>query len=218
MKRTIFRNPADNCRIKGLRSDWDGLSANKSLFYVSEGCGLPIGNLTSQLFGNVFLNNFDHWMKKNMKFGYYGRYVDDFFVIHPDKRYLLNALPKIKDYLTANEKLTLHPYKTKIKHHKSGFLFLGTVIKPYRIYIANRIKGSFCHAMRKQNKIICDHKPTKEEKNQFVSSMNSYLGVMKHYKTHRIRKKMIKNQLSTWWWNLVFVTGGYKKFVLLSQR
>ncbi|MBL7072701.1 MAG: hypothetical protein ISS33_02840 [Candidatus Omnitrophica bacterium] len=218
LKKTIFRNPADNCRIKGSRSDWDGLPANKSLFHTSEGCGLPIGNLTSQLFGNVFLNDFDHWMKKVMAFRYYGRYVDDFFVIHPDKGYLLDALPKITGYLKANEKLILHPDKTKIKHYKTGFLFLGAVIKPYRTYISNRTKGSFYHAMRKQNKVILNRRPTNEEENQFVSSMNSYLGVMKHYKTHRIRKKMIKNQFLKWWWNLVFVTDGYKKFVLRSQR
>ena len=64
MQKTVFRNPADNCMIKGLCSDWTGLPFNKSMFYASEGCGLPIGNLTSQLFGNVFSNDFDHWMKK----------------------------------------------------------------------------------------------------------------------------------------------------------
>ncbi|MBU1894700.1 MAG: RNA-directed DNA polymerase, partial [Candidatus Omnitrophica bacterium] len=124
LRKTIVRNPADNCTIKGSRFDWDGLPSNKSMFYASQGCGLPIGNLTSQLFGNVFLNDFDHWMKKIMGFSYYGRYVDDFFVMHPDKRRLLNALPTITDYLKVNEKLTLHPTKTKIKQSKSGFLFL----------------------------------------------------------------------------------------------
>jgi len=218
LQKTIFRNPADNCMIKGSRSDWDGLPANKSLFYAAEGCGLPIGNLTSQLFGNVFLNDFDHWMKQGMGFSHYGRYVDDFFVIHPSKPYLLNALPKIADYLKTNEKLTLHPNKTKINHHKAGFLFLGAVIKPFRIYIANRIKGNFYQALERQNKIIRDHKPTDDEKKQFISSMNSYLGIMRHYKTCKMRKQMIKNRLSAWWWNLVFVKGCYKKFVLKNRR
>lgn len=60
----------------------------------------------------MFLNDFDHWMKQDMGFSHYGRYVDDFFVIHPDKPYLLKVLPKITDYLKMNEKLTLHPNKT----------------------------------------------------------------------------------------------------------
>ena len=217
LQKTIFHNPADNCVIKGSCRDWDGLPANKSLFYASQGCGLPIGNLTSQLFGNVFLNDFDHWMKKIMGFRYYGRYVDDFFVVHHDKLRLLNALPEITGYLKAKEKLILHPHKTKINHHKSGFLFLGAVIKPYRIYIANRTKGNFYQAIKKQNKIIGNHKPTGEEKNQFISSMNSYLGIMKHYKTYKIRKQMIKNQLEAGWWNSVFIKGGYEKFVLKTN-
>ena len=214
LQKTIFRNPTENCLIKGSRFDWDGLPANKSLFYAQEGCGLPIGNLTSQLFGNIFLNDFDHWMKQDMSFSHYGRYVDDFFVIHPDKPYLLKALPKITDYLKMNEKLTLHPNKTKINHYQSGFLFLGAVIKPYRLYIANRVKGNFYQALEKHNKVIRDHKPTSEEKNQFISSINSYLGIMKHYKTYKIRKQMIKNRLSAKWWELVHVKKDYKKFAL----
>lgn len=217
LQKTIFRNPADNCTIKGSRSDWDGLPANKSLFYTAEGCGLPIGNLTSQLFGNVFLNDFDHWMKQDKGFSRYGRYVDDFFVMHSNKRYLLNTLPEIADYLKTNEKLTLHPNKTKINHRNSGFLFLGAVIKPYRIYIANRTKGSFYQALERHNKIIRNHKPTDEEKNQFISSINSYLGIMKCCKTYRIRRQMIITWLSAWWWNLVFVKGGCKKFVLRNK-
>ena len=214
LQKTIFRNPAENCMIKGSRSCWDGLPANKSLFYASEGCGLPIGNLSSQLFGNVFLNDFDHWMKQNMSFSHYGRYVDDFFVIHPDKPYLLKVLPKIADYLKMNEKLTLHPNKTKIKHYKSGFLFLGAVIKPYRLYIANRVNGNFYQALEKQNKIIRNHKPTDEEKSQFISSMNSYLGIMKRYKTYKIRKQMIKNRLHSEWDKWAISKKDYGKFVL----
>jgi len=214
LQKTIFRNPTENCLIKGARSDWDGLPANKSLFYAQEGCGLPIGNLTSQLFGNIFLNDFDHWMKQGMGFSYYGRYVDDFFVMHPDKQYLLKALPKIAGYLKINEKLTLHPNKIKINRHPAGFLFLGAVIKPYRLYIANRTKGNFYQALEKQNKIIRDHKPSEEEKQQFISSLNSYLGIMKHYKTYKIRKQMIKNRLSAKWYSLVFIKGSYSQFNL----
>jgi hypothetical protein len=87
------------------------------------------------------------------------------------------------------------------------------VIKPNRIYIANRTKGNFYRAIEKQNTIARDHKPTKEEMETFLSSMNSYLGIMKHYKTYKIRKKMILKYLSAWWWNSMYLTGGYSKFV-----
>lgn len=215
LQRTIFRNPVDNCIIKGSASDWGGLPANKSLFYSSQGCGLPIGNLTSQLFGNIFLNDFDHWMKKKLGFKYYGRYVDDFFVMHHDKTRLLAALPEITAYLKESGQLTLHPNKTKINHYESGFLFLGAYIKPYRIYIANRIKGSFYQSLEKHNKVIRNHEPDDEEKDRFISSMNSYLGIMKCYKTYTIRKQMIRNRLSARWLDLVGIKENYGKFVAL---
>jgi RNA-directed DNA polymerase len=216
LQKTIFHDPVDNCIIRTPRSGWDGLPDNKSLFCSLKGCGLPIGNLTSQLFGNVFLNDFDHWMKKSMGFQYYGRYVDDFFVMHQDKACLLKALPKIADYLKTNEALILHPNKTKISRGKTGVLFLGVYVKPHRAYISNRTKGNFYQAIEKQNKImrIRRRRLTIKEKSLFISSMNSYLGIMKHYKTRKLIKKMIKIMLLAGWWRIVFVKGCYNKFGL----
>jgi retron-type reverse transcriptase len=62
----IFHNPTKNFRRKGKRSDWQGLPKNKSLFYAAPHTGLPIGNLTSQLFGNIYLNDFDHFVTYNL--------------------------------------------------------------------------------------------------------------------------------------------------------
>ena len=90
---------------------------------------------------------------------------------------------------------------------------MGTVIMPNRIYIANRTKGNFYNAIKKQNQIARDHKPTKEEQQAFQSSMNSYLGIMKRYKTYKLRKNMIFKNLSGWWWNCVYPVG-YEKFVM----
>ncbi len=217
LRKTIFHNPAGSCVIRGKGSDWNNLPCNKSLFYASAGCGLAIGNLSSQLFGNVFLNDFDHWIKHNMKFNCYGRYVDDFFIMHNDKRRLLNALPIIADYLKTHDNLILHPNKTKINHQKRGFLFLGTIIKPYRIYIGRRVKGNFYQAIEKLNRVVVRRGAadiTYEEKTRFVSIMNSYLGIMKHYSTLRIRRKIIKNRISGKWWDMVCIIGCWMKFAV----
>ncbi len=85
IEKTIFNDPTQNCIIKGNKEDWNGLPKTKSLFHANPGCGLPIGNLTSQLFGNVYLNLFDHFVKKELGIKYYGRYVDDFILVDPDK-------------------------------------------------------------------------------------------------------------------------------------
>ena len=81
IKKVVMNNPATNCIIKGKKSDWDGLPKNKSLFHSPKGCGLPIGNLTSQVFANFYMDKFDHYIKHNLGIRYYGRYVDDFVVV-----------------------------------------------------------------------------------------------------------------------------------------
>lgn len=73
---------------------------------------------------------------------------------------------------------------------------------------------NFYNAIEKQNQIARDHKPTKEERQAFQSSMNSYLGIMKHYKTYNLRKGMLFKNLSAWWWNYVYLSGGIAKFVM----
>lgn len=211
-EKLVFNNPAQNCIIKGKRKDWDGLPNNKSLFHSPAGCGLPIGNLTSQVFANFYLNPFDHFIKTTLNIRYYGRYVDDFVIVHPNKEFLKSLIPKIKDYLRDELHLQLHPNKIYLQHFSKGIKFLGVIIKPYRIYIAHRTKGNFYQAIQEQNKIARDHKPTKEEQAAFLSSMNSYLGILKHYKTYNLRKRMIRKHLSGWWEN-IFYAKGYTRFV-----
>ena len=212
IEKTIFNDPTKNCIIKGKRIDWKDLPKDKSLFTSQTNCGLPIGNLTSQLFGNVYLNDFDHFVKSDLKIKYYGRYVDDFVLIHNDRYYLKSLINVIGKYLEKELKLTLHPNKIYLQYYSKGVKYLGAVIKPHRIYIANRTIGNFYNSIQKQNEIVSEHKPTKEEIESFIASMNSYLGIFQHYKTFKIRKRMLFAYLSGWWWNHVYLSGGYKKF------
>jgi hypothetical protein len=214
INKTIFNDPEKNCIIRGSKKDWKGLPRTKSLFHARKNCGLPIGNLTSQLFGNIYLNEFDHFVKKDLQISYYGRYVDDFILIHQNKEYLKSVIGPIREFLQNNLRLELHQNKIYLQHFAKGVKYLGSVIKPHRIYIANRTKRNFFEAIEKQNDIINQHKPCKEKLKHFLCSMNSYLGIMKHYKTYKARKKMIFKHLSGWWWNQVYLSGGISKFVL----
>lgn len=213
----IFNDPTQNCIIKGKCKNWDNLPNDKSLFHSAHQSGLPIGNLTSQVFANFYMNSFDHHIKHDLNIRFYGRYVDDFVIVHPDKEYLKSLIPVLSNFLLSTLQLSLHPKKIYLQHYTKGVQFLGTIIKPNRIYIANRTKGNFYEVIEKQNIIARDHKPTKEEQKGFLSSMNSYLGIMKHYKTYNLRKNMINKNLSAWWWNYVFLNGGYAKFALKSK-
>ena len=117
-RKVIYHDPSNHCIIKGNKSDWDNLPRDKSLFYTPDNCGLPIGNLTSQ-------NSFDHFIKHNLKIRYYGRYVDDFVMIHPDKEYLKSIIPIIREYLYSNLGLVLHPNKIYLQHYSKGLSYLG---------------------------------------------------------------------------------------------
>jgi hypothetical protein len=217
-QKIIYNDPTKNCIIKGKSSNWDSLPYDKSLFYSPPNCGLPIGNFTSQVFANFYMSYFDHFIKHDLGIRFYSRYVDDIVLIHSDKEYLKSLVPKIKNFLELKLRLTLHPNKIYLQHYTKGTKYLGVMIKPHRIYMAKRTKGNFYYAIQKQNKIARDHKPTEEEKGAFLSSMNSYLGIMRHYKTYRLRKSVIIKNLSGWWWNYVFLSGGFKKFILRTKR
>ncbi len=78
---------------------------------VVKGRGIPIGNLTSQLFANIYLNEFDQFVKHELKVKYYCRYTDDFVIVSSNAKYLQKLLPPIQEFLENNLKLKLHPNK-----------------------------------------------------------------------------------------------------------
>jgi len=217
-QKIIENEPTKHCIIKGKRSNWDGLPSGKSLFHSPKNCGLPIGNLTSQIFANFYMNAFDHFVKHDLGVRYYGRYVDDSILVHQDKLYLQSIFLKIDEFLKTQLKLSIHPKKIYFQHYSKGVKFLGVVIKPHRIYIQDRIKGNFYDAINRQNKIATEEPPNQEDKKRFLSIMNTYLGLMKHYKTYRLRKRMALKYISSWWWNRHYSSGGFAKLVAKQRK
>lgn len=136
LRRVIFSNPTKGCYKKG--GGWNELPRNKSMFSCKEGCGLPIGNLTSQLFSNVYLSLLDDFVKRDLGFKHYGRYVDDFYIIDCSKEKLLKAIPTINDFLCKRLHLSLHPRKIYLQEAKRGVRFLGSYITPYYTKVDRR--------------------------------------------------------------------------------
>lgn len=181
IKDVIYNDPTASWIFKGKPSDYDGLPKTKSLFFANKNCGLPIGNLTSQLFSNIYLNEFDHFMKEELGIKYYWRYVDDFVVIHKEKEYLKSIIPHIKRFLQERLKVTLHPKKIYLQPIHNGVQFLGAVIKPYRIYRAKRTIVNFRRAMR-----LCHYQPNN------VASINSYLWLFIHYNQYKLVSHIVQ--------------------------
>jgi len=212
----IFHDPTKNCIIKGKKEDWRGLPKSKSLFGAEINKGLPIGNLTSQLFGNVYLDDFDHFVKYKLGCKYYGRYVDDIVIIHSDKEYLKSVIPVIKKYLKDEYFLELHPKKIYFQHFRKGVSFLGTVIKPYRIYICHRTKGNFYKNIQYWNKLLKESKGelSAEMQRNFLASINSYLGMMIHFNTYKLRKKMLTEHLLPDFGKYIHISDDYGRIIV----
>ena len=198
---TIYNNVKENCKIKSHRGAWKDLPKSKSLFGYPQGIGLPIGNLTSQLFGNIYLNDFDHFVKKELKLKYYGRYVDDMLFVHHDKMFLESLIPQLRNKL-AEIGLVLHPNKIILKSVSDGLPFLGQIIKPYRKYIANRSKNNFYGAITKVNQQLLNSDGSNlTELHTIRATINSYLGTLTNAKTYRLRKKIMDrmhHKFHTW--------------------
>ena len=198
-KRIIFNDPTKDCIYKCKKDKWKNLPNDKSLFTAKPNCGLPIGNLTSQVFANYYLNEFDHYIKHTCGIKNYGRYVDDCIIASNDKEELKRMVWFIKHFLMSKLKLKLHPDKIYLQPCKKGVKFLGSFIKPSHTVINHRTIQNFKNSLFIHNKIVEDHKPNKEEVTKFMCSVNSYLGIMKHYKTFRKRYMILTNSLSLFW-------------------
>lgn len=198
LQKIIFHNYTNSCVIKGNRSDWDGLPKNKSLFQNPVGQGLPIGNLTSQLFSNIYLNDFDHFIKRDIQCRYYGRYVDDFILIHRNKKHLQALIPYIQNYLSELH-LQLHPRKIYLQPHQHGVTFLGVVIKPHRIYIHRKTKNNFYSHIQRVNIFMQKENIHKKILEKILAGTNSYLGLMSQYQTYNLRKKMFARCVPNFW-------------------
>jgi RNA-directed DNA polymerase len=216
LRQTIFNKVTQNCRIKGNRSDWHALPVSKSLFSYPDGTGLPIGNLTSQVFGNVYLNEVDHFIKSNLKIKFYGRYVDDMLFVHHNRDYLSSIVPII-NHEVNQAGLRLHPNKIVLTRADDGIPFLGQLIKPYRNYISNRTKDHFYQAIQSINRdlkeISClswDHLCA------FRAVLNSYLGTLGHANTFALRRAMI-NRLDSRFYAFFNVDSDLKK-VCINQE
>lgn len=146
-KEVIFDDPTRGVTIRGSVSDWDDLPENKSLFSQPPGRGIVIGNLSSQLISNIYLDQLDRFVKYELGYKHYGRYVDDFYLIvsEAELKKALTDVEKIKEFLFSI-KLTLHPKKRYIQKVTHGVPFLGMVVYPNAIVPSRRFKNNFYRA------------------------------------------------------------------------
>ena len=145
-------------------------------FHTEPGKGLPLGNLTSQLLANVYLNEFDRFMKHTIRAKYYIRYADDFVILSPDRGELESMLPKIREFLDSRLVLTLHPDKVFIATVASGVDFLGWVHFPDHRVLRMATKRRMFRNL--------------EAKNGKPETVQSYLGLLRYGNTYGLRRRV----------------------------
>jgi len=119
--------------LKRKIQDEKALSLLKKIidsFEVKTGIGMPIGNLTSQIFSNIYLNELDRFVKHQMKCKSYLRYGDDFVIFSKDEESLLQIKARIIDFIETKLQLDLHPKNNLVVETKHGLKFLGVIIYP----------------------------------------------------------------------------------------
>ena len=157
-------------------------------FNLNEEKGIPLGNLTSQIFANIYLNELDQFVKHKLKIKYYLRYADDFLILSETKNYLLQYINELKKYLVNELELELHPKKIISRKLNWGIDFLGYIVLPH--YILPRTKTKKRMFKKLKQKIDSEN---------FNQSLQSYLGYLGHASSYKIQQKL-KNQV--WFWKI----------------
>lgn len=182
-------DPAENCYIMGDPANLELVPFGKKITDVPAGCGLPIGNLTSQEFSNVYLNLLDQYIKQELHVKHYGRYVDDLFIVSCDKEWLLSLVPKIQRFMQEVLGLSLQQGKTCIYNVRHGVPFLGAFLKPGRRYIENKSLHNMYVKMDLMVNTLPSHPLERAER--LNASLNSYMGVLGHYRSYNIRRDLM---------------------------
>ena len=144
--------------------------------------GIPIGNLTSQLFANVYLNELDHFVKRELRERYYLRYLDDFLILGTDKRHLLEIKEKIKVFLRDRLKLELHPKKAEIFPIDRGLDFLGYVIVGNLRFLRKSTVKRFLKKKRRYEVMVKNGKLAKASFQNTIASWRGYASFADSYK------------------------------------
>jgi RNA-directed DNA polymerase len=135
--------------------------------------GLPLGNLTSQLFANVYLNELDQFVKHELKIVGYVRYADDFILLHQNKEFLVDCLGKITNFMHEQLHLDVHPKKIVLKTYAGGIDYLGYVCFPHHRVLRTKTKRRMFKRVSEKN-------------------FSSYNGILQHCRSRKLQAKLIE--------------------------
>lgn len=174
-----------------LKQIMSSFYSNYSLLGIAK--GVPIGNLTSQLFANVYMNEFDSFVKQKLKVKYYLRYTDDFIILSHNKNYLINLIPQVVSFLHDELCLKIHEEKTTIQKTSQGMDFLGYVVFNKYKLVRTKTKRRI---IRKFKNKINQYRDGIISKDSLAQSLQSYLGFFSHAEASATEEEFKRKYLS----------------------
>jgi len=193
-EKIIFHDCTKSYILKDNNELFRELPEDKSLFGKENKKGLPIGNLTSQFFANVYLNELDQFIKHNLRCCYYIRYADDFVLLNTSRQRLVNWMGRIEEFLENRLGLRLNPKRTKLQPLSNGIDFLGYIVRRNYILVRKRVVNNMNTRLRYfENCRVrgLDYEMLEELR----SSLESYLGHFRWANSYRLRENLFKRAI-----------------------
>jgi retron-type reverse transcriptase len=157
-------------------------------FECSEGKGLPLGNVTSQSFANIYLNELDQFMKRNLHAPYYARYCDDFVIVSHDSKFLKSLISDISEFLQKELLMELHPNKIELKTFRQGVDFLGYIIRPHHRVFRTSTKRRMLKKLCTANELVAEDNMEEET---LTAMLHSYQGMLSHCRSYRLQQLLV---------------------------
>ena len=199
----IHHQPTHNVIYRGRPEEFARIPQHKRLAAAPVDTGLPIGNLTSQFFANVYLNELDQFIKHQLKCRYYLRFVDDFILLHQEEGKLQCWQQQITQFLSEQLRLKLKPSPI-LKPVTSGADFLGYIVRPHYRLVRRRVVGNLTEKLEQfecqlmNQRVLTLRRRVRE---QLQAVIASYMGHFRHANHHRLVGKIMAR---FWWLNLLF--------------
>jgi len=193
----VFHDPTADYELRDPRNLRHRLPPHKSLFNAPPFCGLPIGNLTSQFFANVYLNALDQFVKHHLHGEFYLRYVDDLGLVHRKTESLEEWQSRIAQFADEKLGITLNPRATRLGPVSNGVDFAGFIVRQNYALVRRRVVGNLKAKLRQARPQLVRQTPERrvwrfhpETLATCLAAVNSYFGHFQHAQSRRLIKKL----------------------------
>lgn len=184
VEQILFDDPRHHFEFHGAKESIELVPAHKRLANQTTALGLPIGNLSSQFFANIYLDVLDQFVKHQIGAKHYIRYVDDFIILHESAQWLNDAKARIEVFLMEKLGEKINPKKTILQPIDRGVDFVGQVIKPWQRSVRRRNVKEAIKRIKETNKT------------ELLEVANSYFGLLRQAShSHHDRAKLSKTLL-----------------------